>query len=239
MSLGHGASIVRNGLVLHLDAANVKSYNSATSTSTWFDLSGNNNHATLVSGPTFSNSSFLLQYSTATNEANNDFISAPASLNTINVPLTMECWFRMKTEGYDTAQKFLALMGSSGTSSTGSGIMLGVSSVRQALVIVYNGSGQQVLNSPSSPIIQLDTWYMMAVTLDGTSCKLYLNGNRISDVAVSGFTPFGTSSSFNIGLNRIYYHFGGNISNCKHYTTALTDAEIQQNFNALRGRYGI
>jgi hypothetical protein len=27
MSLGHGASIVRDGLVLHLDAANPKSYN--------------------------------------------------------------------------------------------------------------------------------------------------------------------------------------------------------------------
>lgn len=46
-----GKSIVTDGLVLHLDAANTKSY-PGTGT-TWTDLSGNGNDGTLTNGPTF------------------------------------------------------------------------------------------------------------------------------------------------------------------------------------------
>jgi hypothetical protein len=52
MSLGHGASVVRDGLVLHLDAANIKSY-PGTGT-TWYDLSGNGNNAALLNGVIYS-----------------------------------------------------------------------------------------------------------------------------------------------------------------------------------------
>jgi hypothetical protein len=44
--------VVKNGLVLYLDAANSKSYVSGSNT--WFDLSGNNNSGSLTNGPTFS-----------------------------------------------------------------------------------------------------------------------------------------------------------------------------------------
>jgi len=47
MSLGHGASAIRAGLMLYLDAANVKSY-PGTGT-IWSDLSGNGNDGTLTS----------------------------------------------------------------------------------------------------------------------------------------------------------------------------------------------
>ncbi len=54
MSVYGGPDIVTNGLVLHLDAANSKSY--LGSGTTWNDLSGNGNNATLTNGPSFSNS---------------------------------------------------------------------------------------------------------------------------------------------------------------------------------------
>ena len=60
MSLGHGATIVRDGLVLYLDAANEKSY--PGSGTTWYDLSGNGNDVTLINNPTYStnnNGSFI------------------------------------------------------------------------------------------------------------------------------------------------------------------------------------
>lgn len=44
--------IVRNGLILYLDAANKNSYPGTGST--WFDISGSGNHMTLVNSPTFS-----------------------------------------------------------------------------------------------------------------------------------------------------------------------------------------
>jgi len=47
-----GPDIVTDGLVLALDAANVKSY--PGSGTTWRDLSGNDGNGTLTAGPTFS-----------------------------------------------------------------------------------------------------------------------------------------------------------------------------------------
>ena len=52
MGLAHSPSLVMNGLVLALDAANPKSY--PGSGTTWTDLSGRGNTGTLTNGPTYS-----------------------------------------------------------------------------------------------------------------------------------------------------------------------------------------
>ena len=49
MGIFRGPNIVRDGLVLQLDAANTKSYSSIDPGSTWYDLSGNNFDFTLDS----------------------------------------------------------------------------------------------------------------------------------------------------------------------------------------------
>ena len=51
MSLIHNANVVRDGLVLYLDAANPKSY--PGSGTTWYDLSGNSKNGALTNGPTY------------------------------------------------------------------------------------------------------------------------------------------------------------------------------------------
>ena len=52
MSTRYNARIVSDKLMLHLDAANPKSYiGSGTS---WVDISGKGNNGTLTNGPTFS-----------------------------------------------------------------------------------------------------------------------------------------------------------------------------------------
>ena len=48
-----GGDIVRDGLVLHLDAGSERSY--PKSGTVWKDLSGNRNNSTLINGPSFSN----------------------------------------------------------------------------------------------------------------------------------------------------------------------------------------
>ena len=51
MAINVRPSIVTSGLVLNLDAANMKSY--PRSGTTWRDLSGLGNNGTLTNGPTF------------------------------------------------------------------------------------------------------------------------------------------------------------------------------------------
>jgi len=52
MGIAYNTNIVRDGLLLHLDAANVKSY--LGSRTTWNDLSDKGNNGTLVNGPVYS-----------------------------------------------------------------------------------------------------------------------------------------------------------------------------------------
>jgi hypothetical protein len=71
----------------------------------------------------------------------------------------------------------------------------------------------------------------------------YINGNLKGTNVVS--TSVGSvSNTIRMGMgnnsNEQYsWHANANVSAARMYNRALTAAEIQQNFNALRGRYGI
>jgi hypothetical protein len=80
--------------------------------------------------------------------------------------------------------------------------------------------------------------------------ELYINGNLVGKT--SGMNVYstinalffgGTSYALSItqsGTVPIYsFNFIGKIACYKHYTRALSAIEISQNFEALRGRYGI
>jgi len=240
MGLGHGADIVRNGLILHLDAANVKSY-PGTGTA-WNDMSGNGYTATLLGQnptPYISNGVAHLEYDTETYDTNsigNDYIRITnTAVAATDAPLTYSIWFNMKSAGR-TAQA-IWLMGPVGTSLTGSGLGFGIKANNPLWGIVYNEAGNQTqFTSPT--ILQLDIWYMATVVHDNSNVKLYINAEYNTQVSCNGFKP-STADAFTIGLNRIYYHFGGMLNNVQVYSRALSETEISQNFEATRGRYGI
>jgi len=83
-------------------------------------------------------------------------------------------------------------------------------------------------------------WYNVCVTRNGTTeTKMYLNGSL--DATYSGNMPsFGTTT---IRIGR--WTDGTVYSNASigpvsiYYNKVLTQSEITQNFNALRGRFGI
>jgi len=238
MALSHSPRIVTDGLVLCLDAANVKSY--PGSGTTWYDISGNGNDATLYNGVTISNGVSEQQYSTAVYEFTNDFIRINNySLSATPAPLTYSCWFNFFSEGRDVAQQTMCLMGPAGTSPTGAGMSLSVLNDERLWGLVYNSNGNQSqVRTLTGEVLQADTWYMATMTHDNTSVKIYLNTNLYHQISIDGYLPY-TSEYFTIGLNRIYYHFGGYMSDVKVYSKALSQEEVEQNFQALRGRYGI
>lgn len=86
MSLGHGPAVVKTGLVLHLDAANLRSY---TGTGTaWKDLSGSGRHASLTNGPTHSisnNGNFAF-------DGVNDYAVVTSPYYTFQKQITVSTW---------------------------------------------------------------------------------------------------------------------------------------------------
>ena len=220
MALGHGPTIVRDGLVLHLDAANPKSY-PGTGTD-WFDLSGNGNHGTLVNDPTYSsdnNGTFVF-------DGANDYAEVPGDYHLFS-ELTIDFWFK-STNTTPTGRPW----GKGGDfEARFDGGAPGGSLVTDIGVTNYLISGTGVWGNT--------TWYNVTAVLLTSSTELYVQseldatGNRSSITANTGPLHIGKSSS---GFGS---PFPGNISSFKIYNRALTAAEVARNFNAMRGRYGL
>lgn len=84
----------------------------------------------------------------------------------------------------------------------------------------------------------LNEWMQWVGTYNGSSMKFYRNGQLKNTVAATG-TLGSNSTAATIGQYANQYRLNGQVPIIKIYNRALTDSEVQQNFNALRGRFGI
>ena len=84
-----------------------------------------------------------------------------------------------------------------------------------------------------------NVWVNLCVTVSGTTVKTYFNGDlsttQVMDSTIKNFA----SEVFGIAAGYGYYRAQGDVPVASVYNRALTDNEVRQNFNAMRGRYGI
>jgi hypothetical protein len=238
MSLSHSPKIITNGLVLCLDAADKKSY-PGTGT-LWTDRSGNGNNGTLTNGPTFSSANG----GAIVFDGNLTYGSVScAQFQSGNNPLTIECWVKWFGDGTNT---FNCIFGYGSDTGPNRVPLLYPSS---NLFKFEFGSNSGAVVSSS---ILINSWYHVTATYDLSSCKIYVNGvlqNSTSystaNVILTGSNGAlaGIGSLFstygNVASPSRYGTFNGNIAKIAYYRKALSTAEILQNFNATRGRYGI
>ena len=89
--------------------------------------------------------------------------------------------------------------------------------------------------------ITAGVWNDVAVTFNAGTFKAYING---VDVGVDAnfstqLSVFASSDPMVIGYAKwSQYYFGGQIANARIYNRALTYAEIQQNYNSFKARFG-
>ena len=248
MAVQYNPGIITDGLVLCLDAANRKSY--PGSGVTWSEISYRSNNGTLVNGPSFSSSNG--GYIRC--DGSNDYIEVldSSSLDFGANNFTIEYWFKKlrNTSSYSDiwgpnkwnlgsapgTNEWLLLIGNGG-SGNGNNYAFYISSSNT----VY-GTGE------SSETLSINVWYQLVAVRNGANMRTYVNGILKQNVNPSGMTT-GTVVD-NRGLNlrladrtMITGNPGGNTNVdsaiCRIYNRALSDAEILQNFNALRGRFGI
>jgi hypothetical protein len=224
MALAHSPRIVTDGLVLCLDAANPKSY--PGSGTTWSDLSGNGNNGTLTNGPTFNsgNGGNIIF------DGTNDYVSTNLILSS---PTTTATTFDIVFKNNSTST-FRGLIGASSYNETGFSIgFIGLSTMRNT----YNASNLNFENqfSYNSSVISNGIFIF-----NGRNINIYRN-SILSSSFTASFDAVQNSSGIQIGRN-LQGGWGTSqvdIYSVKIYNRALTAAEIQQNFNATRSRYGI
>ena len=222
MSLSHSPSIVTNGLVLCLDAANTESY--PRTGSAWTDLSNNGNNATLINGPSFSSDNRGVLSFNGSNQ--NAQIANNAAISLVNSSFTLSIWINfIQGININTDTSFIHKW-------NGNGYTLQI--FQGALTTVLNGS---VLKGTT--LLTSNVWYNCVATYDRAFLTLYLNG-RLEN------TKAETSSANNSNNNLV---FGGRSdsvqnTNClipaiQIYNRALTLQEVLQNYNANRSRFGL
>jgi hypothetical protein len=223
MAVGYNPSIVTNGLVGYWDAANIKSY--PGSGTTWNNLASSSNGTTLVNSPTFSTSNsgyFTFNGSTQ---------YATVAGNPLNANSYTKCiWFYLNATADNN------LMSQDDGAGSGHYMFFGGASKLYCGHTSWTGFPYTY---PSSRNFSNSTWYFVALTFNTTDgMSLYVNGNLDSTYTAQKTAPIGTGCNFGC------YAAAGNllngrISQASIYNKTLTAAEVSQNFNAQRGRYGI
>lgn len=225
MAITRGPKIIRNGLVLALDAADRNSY--AGSGTAWKDLSGNAYNGTLINGPTFDSANG----GSIVYDGIDDYINMGNILNLPSSDISGFSWVNITTlKNYTAIIDKLA--------STGN-YRLHVMLDGTLQLGVRNSAGTYQAIAAGS--IQIGRWYYLGFTLNNTTrlANTYINGIN----STSGtFTIDRNSTSDNLLLG--YTTNNTTYSNMKQatvsiYNRELSAAEVVQNYSATKSRFGL
>jgi hypothetical protein len=221
MAIYGGPDIVTDGLVLHLDAANDKSYSG--SGNVWYDLK-NSYDATVAGGsPTYrSINGGVFEF-----DGIDDYmlIPDPGSLSNF----TISCWV-------------YPLLSSSGAEPCiissvyppKVNFMISYLNDHRVLCGIYNAGWTSFSRVYSSA-----GWQNLVVTYNGSQMLLYRN---TSVIRTENTTKIAESSNLGIRIGRRWdaaHYFNGYISCINIYNQSLSSNLIASNYNALKGRFGL
>jgi len=226
MSNTYGPRIVTDGLVLHLDAANNRSYVSGSNT--WNDLSGNGNNGTLIQGASFNtsnNGSIIF-------DGTNDAVTLASKTYSFNGG-TLEIWTKLTSKnrqqgfvGINAPPKYLNFW--MNTNNTMRWEVIGDTALTYSPI-------------SSTTIFSTGVWYHATGTFTGALNSLYINGVlETSSTTGAANVPTSITTTAYIGdYGATAYPLAGNIAVVKLYNRALSRSEIFQNYNATKGRFGL
>ena len=235
-TVGGGVSIVANGLVLYLDAANTKSYVSGSTT--WSDLSRTGANGTLIGVPGYSGSnggSIVFDGVKDTVDCGNS-----NTLNSSNI--TYNTWIR-RTASWEFQGSCLFWAKPNGTFNGNGFYIEPFTGGRNFFTVITNGSAgnffRDITNANSR--FPLNTWVNFCFTLNGSTPNIYFNGVD-STISISGTNAITSTNSTKYLMNNspAYGNYTkGDISQTSIYNRALTAQEVLQNYNATKTRFGL
>ena len=234
MGIAYNPRTITDGLVLCLDAANPKSY--PGSGTTWTDLSGRGNNGTLLNGVGYNSGNLGSLVFDGSNDGvqlthNNFWVISPSD------KFSLTSWFYAEP----TTQNGSMIFSHQRCNNPGFQI-----TVNDTTSLAFRVAGNLSVFATYSANVT-ERWNYVVSTFNGTNgdMKLYLNGNLVA-------TNTNTSAwnSYNAGGSDVWLgrrtscggtnEFTGKIASFSYYKDrALTAQEIQQNYNALKGRFSI
>lgn len=213
--------IISSGLVMHLDASNPSSY--PGSGGTWTDLTGNSNNATLSGGPTYDSANGGRIIFDGTNDVGLlvgtrtgfPFGSSAGSISGWGKidPGASIGWIFAYGNPSNGLARFVGHVGST---------------------YYFGGYNDDITASG----VVTDTWFNICGTYDGTNARLYINGSLVTGPTAKSWNTI--DSYANVGAQTgLGDYWDGSIAQVLVYNVALSDGDVLQNYNALKGRFGL
>jgi hypothetical protein len=220
MALIYSPNIVRSGLVLALDAADRNSY--PGSGTTWYDVSGNGKNAEMsaTNAPVFTTLNGIKCFQ-ASDLSSQYFYVSNYTFSTTG--RTYELWINQTTVsiGYQTwADDNLS---------------------ERVLFGLYNSNFYIYPSLQQASAIAAGEWTYVAYTLagdNGSTAIGYKNGNSIISGTYGYNLASGTGTLYLMGDNQ-GEGMSGYCALVRTYNRVLTPAEITQNYNAQKSRFGL
>lgn len=239
MAYNIGSKIVTNGLVLYLDAANSVSYPGTGDI--WYDLSSYGNHATVDTAngrtmPTYNSVTKMFNFN-GTTDCLQITSNTSTGTNGSSGEITIITGCDYITNGNYRYVVSNAIYGMYR-------VFYNQSTQRISITAVSTRTSIPTMDTSAKNINDMNIYGLQVIRTGGVQdgyYKFYFNGNYV-DSTNAGFSMqtssnrLGIGGQFNTGVGWGGNTFLGNISFIMMYNRALSDDEMQQNYNSLKAR---
>ena len=182
---------------------------------TLYDMGGNCNHGTLTNFTAGSN--LAAAWATPlTFDNSDDYVSVPDQPSLSLIPFTISAWIKIP----NYASYYIIAAKGVGNGATSNNFELRTASSSGVLQLVGNQSGAAVTSSAAIP---QNTWTHVMGTFDGTTSRLYINGQP--DGSSSGITFNTNTANMRIGGRNDGLKFNGAIDGVMLHGRALSASE--------------
>lgn len=242
MTVNANPDLVDNGLILCIDGMNLRSW--PGSGTIWYDVSGQTNTATMYgSVPTSTDGGGCFDFATVTGSGAAPAAAATLGFTFVNnmIPttgsFTLCAW--IKNPPVSVGQ--VTLLSNAGS---GDGYRWGIG-LDAVYVLIGPTYSEPTLSFSST--LSASLWYYVATVFDraGTNSggtpqwQLYLNGVYQTATNMQSSQTAFSNTAPGIVRNPCCNLYTGKLAVMTAYNRALSGSEILQNFEALKGRFGV
>ena len=231
------SSIVTRGLVLQMDAGALDSY--PETGTVWFDRINTATSGSLTNGPVFSsdNGGSIIF------DGSND--NCPTSFTQPTTQMTLGVW--VKTSNTTQSKTLLSKWGSSALNNFSWLLFTNFFGQGNIYFLIGNAAGNSYETFSGAHTLSSGVYAYFSITYNAGAVVLYKNGSQIgSDTSSftslrSISTPFTIASDWDTGsgTESIVRPFDGTFGTVHVYNRALSAAELTQNYNAQKSRFGL
>ena len=235
-----GPSIVKDSLILYLDAGSPNSYYPLSNSTTWKDISNNGYNGTLINGPVYNSiNGGVLVFDGVDDHGR---IPYNSNFDLSNTNYTLEGWFNLSTFSSVPFGRHLISKDTYGVNFDWSLAVMNSTT----LTLYSNGTATNV--TATVPTMSAGQWYHYVVTSISGVIRIYLNSILYKTQSMST----SNSSQVYVTLGRYSWngptdsppgipggYINGYISTLRIYRKGLNDSEVLQNYNAYKGRFNL